>query len=136
MKFDFTYTAIRTRNLDRSLRFYLGVLGMGLVSRSKTPIGEFAVLETSNSKHTLEINYYPEDSPEGIPYNKGNEIDHLAFKVCDVDEAVAFCREKGFPPIFGPETFGDWRVAYLEDPDGIWIELVKDTPAHDSLNKT
>ncbi|MGI0079121.1 MAG: VOC family protein [Nitrososphaerales archaeon] len=58
-------------------------------------------------------------------------VDHLAFKVDDVDEAVAFLKEKDYPPVFGPETFGDWRVAYIEDPDGIWIELVRDTPAHE-----
>ena len=123
--FSFRYTAIRTRDLDRSLKFYVGALGMKLLHRSKTPIGEFAVIKSSDSEHQLEINYYPEASPAGGPYNPGSEADHLAFKVSDVDEAVAYLKEKGYPPVFGPETFGDWRVAYVADPDGIWIELLK-----------
>lgn len=105
---------------------------MKLIHRSKTPIGEFAVTRSEDYQHTLEINYYPDGSPEGGQYDKGSEVDHLAFKVEDVDASVAYLTERGYPPVFGPETFGDWRVAYVEDPDGIWIELVKSTPAHDS----
>jgi lactoylglutathione lyase len=132
VEFSFRYTGIRTRNLDRSLKFYVEALGMNLVHRSKTPIGEFAVLGSPNTAHTLEINYYPEGSPEGSPYHTGSEIDHLAFKVQDVYQAVDYLKKKGCPPVFGPETFGDWRVAYVEDPDGIWIELVENTPAHEN----
>lgn len=125
MDFSFRYTAIRTRDLDRSLEFYVGALGMKLVHRSKTPIGEFAVVRSNDSQHQLEINYYPDNSPAGGPYIKGSEADHLAFKVEDVDRAVEYLGEKGYPPVLGPETYGDWRVAYVADPDGIWIELLK-----------
>ncbi len=131
MEFQFKYTAIRTRDLDKSIRFCTEALDMKQVSRSTTPIGEFAVLRSQDSRHTLEINYYTDASPEGDRYNHGSEMDHLAFKVRDVDDAVRYLTEKGYPPVFGPVTFGDWRVAYVKDPDGIWIEIVKDTPAHD-----
>jgi catechol 2,3-dioxygenase-like lactoylglutathione lyase family enzyme len=98
---------------------------MKLLHRSKTLIGEFAVVRSSDSQHQVEINYYPDNSPAGGPYNRGSEADHLAFKVEDVDEAVAYLKGRGYPPVFGPETYGDWRVAYVADPDGIWIELLK-----------
>lgn len=124
MEFSFRYTAIRTRYLDRSLKFYVDALDMKLLHRSKTRIGEFAVVKSPDSQHQLETNYYPENSPAGGPYNTGSEADHLAFRVGDVDEAVTYPKEKGYPPVFGPETFGDWRVAYVADPDGIWIELL------------
>ena len=133
MEFSFRYTAIRTRELDRSLKFYVEALGMRLLHRSKTPIGEFAIVRSNDSQHQLEINYYPANSPAGGPYIKGSEVDHLAFKVEDVDEAVAYLKEKGYPPVFGPETFGDWRVAYIADPDGIWIELLKNRAVPVSL---
>jgi len=125
MDFSFRYTAIRTRDLDQSLEFYVGALGMKLLHRSNTPIGEFAVVRSNDSQHQLEINYYPDNSPAGGPYIKGSEADHLAFKVEDVDRAVEYLREKGYPPVLGPETYGNWRVAYVADPDGIWIELLK-----------
>jgi len=60
---------------------------MKLLHRSKTPIGEFAVVKSDDSQHQLEINYYPENSPADGPYNTGSEADHLAFKGGDVDEA-------------------------------------------------
>ncbi len=53
--------AICTRILDWSMNFYLDASGMLLVSRSKTPIGEFAVLRMN---HTLVINYYTDTRPE------------------------------------------------------------------------
>jgi lactoylglutathione lyase len=125
LQFSYRYTAIRTRDLDRSLEFYVGALGMKLLHRSKTAIGEFAVVKSDDSQHQLEINYYPEDSPAGGPYLRGSEADHLAFRVEDVNEAVAYLESKGYPPVLGPETYGDWSVAYVADPDGIWIELLR-----------
>jgi catechol 2,3-dioxygenase-like lactoylglutathione lyase family enzyme len=98
---------------------------MKLLHRSKTSIGEFAVVKSDDSQHQLEINHYPKDSPAGGPYVRGSEADHLAFKVEDVNEAVAYLKGKGYPPVLGPETYGDWVVAYVADPDGIWIELLK-----------
>ena len=133
LEFSFRYTAIRTRDLDRSLGFYVEGLGMSLLHRSKTPIGEFAIVKSKDTQHQLEINYYREGTSAGEPYVQGSEVDHLAFKVEDVDDAVAYLKQKGYPPVFGPETFGDWRVAYIADPDGIWIELLKERAVPVSL---
>lgn len=81
-------------------------------------------MRSTGSLHQLEINYYSDNSPPGGLYSRGSELDHLAFRVEDVDEAVAYLKEKGYPPVLGPETHGDWRVAYVTDSDGIWIELL------------
>jgi 4-hydroxyphenylpyruvate dioxygenase-like putative hemolysin len=90
---------------------------MKLLHRSRIPIGEFAVVRSNDSQHQLEINYYPNNSPAGGPYNNGSEIDHLAFKVENVDETVAYLKKKGYHPVLGPETYGDSRE--VGGPGGI-----------------
>ncbi|MFQ5909473.1 MAG: VOC family protein [Thermoplasmata archaeon] len=125
MEFKFTYTGIRVVDLDRSIRFYNEVLGMTLLSRGKIPEtrGEIAVLKSEGSEQILELNWYAEDSPVAGPYKDGEELDHLAFEVEDLDEALKYLEEKGHPIVLGKcETEGaEW--AYVEDPDGNWIEL-------------
>lgn len=88
-------------------------------------------MKSEGSSYTLEFNWYCDLSSEGGPYNRGDEMDHLAFKVDDVGAAARYHAEKGNPMILGLASFGDWRVAYGESPDGLRLELVKKTPAHD-----
>lgn len=124
MKFKFEYTGIRVRDLDRSIAFYTEVLGMKLLGRSKIPKtrGEVASVASEGNEHTLELNWYADDSPVAEPYRSGDELDHLAFGVEDLEEAMAHLKERGYPEALRVETERSaW--AYVKDPDGIYIEI-------------
>ncbi len=125
VKFTFTYTAIRVRDLERALQFYTKVLGMKLLARIKAAEtkGEFAELKSEDSENVLEINWYGEESPVAGPYSEGEELDHLAFQVEDLDAALRYLDEKGHPMTMGPIESKHSRWAYVKDPDGIWVEL-------------
>jgi lactoylglutathione lyase len=125
MRFALAYTAIRVRDLDRSLAFYTNVLGMRLLDRTEAPEtkGVFATLKSEASPHTLEVNWYAEDSPVAGPYREGEELDHLAFAVEDLDAALAHLEARGHPKVLGPFQSAHAQWAYVTDPDGIWIEL-------------
>lgn len=125
MRFSFQYTGIRTRDFERSLRFYRDVLGMRILrgGEDEANRGRWAVLETEDAVQTLEVNWYAEDSPVAGPYRNGDEIDHLAFRVDDFEEATAFLESKGHPLVMGPIADGKYRVGYVQDPDGIWVEV-------------
>ncbi|MFQ5837260.1 MAG: VOC family protein [Thermoplasmata archaeon] len=125
MKFTFVYTGIRVRDLDRSLEFYTDVLGMKLLRRITAPEtqGEFAYLRSEESEQLLEINWYAEDSPVAGPYTEGEELDHLAFQVEDLDETLKYLEERGYPMIMGALQSEAAQWAYVKDPDGIWIEV-------------
>ncbi|MFQ6012193.1 MAG: VOC family protein [Thermoplasmata archaeon] len=125
MKFTFTYTGIRVRNLDTSLEFYTKVLGMELLERIQAPEtkGEFAELVSEDSENVLEINWYSEDSPVAGEYREGEELDHLAFEVNDLDAALAYLDQRGYPRVMGPLESKGARWVYVKDPDDIWIEL-------------
>ncbi len=124
MKTKFIYTGIRVRDLEQSVRFYTTVLGMKELDR--TPIaaarGIAVNLVAEDGGPVLELNYYEKGSPFDAKYVAGEGLDHLAFAVADLDAALAEAKKAGHPmvqEIKAPNS----RWAYIEDPDGNWIEL-------------
>lgn len=81
--------------------------------------GEIADLKSSDGSQKLELNWYA-DRKE---YTNGDEVDHLAFRVTDVDAAFAELRSQGVEVALEPFNEGNGRLAFVKDPDGIWIEL-------------
>jgi len=68
------------------------------------------------------LNYYEPGSPYAKKYSVGEGLDHLAFKVENLDNALKEAKLTGCRIIKEIRTKGGCR-AYVEDPDGIWIEL-------------
>ncbi len=124
MKTKFIYTGIRVRDLEASVKFYTSVLGMKVLDR--TPIAEakgIAVnLVTEDGGPVLELNYYEKGSRFDAKYVVGEGLDHLAFQVADLDAALAEAKKAGYPTMQEIRTPKS-RWAYIQDPDGIWIEL-------------
>jgi len=124
MKSKFMYVGIRVTGLERSIAFYTNVLGMKVSGRSKIEQtkGETVGLQTEKDGFTLELNYYEKDSPYNTKYVVGEGLDHLAFKVDDLDKALEEAKKAGHRTILQMKADGG-RWAYIEDPDGNWIEL-------------
>lgn len=124
MKTKFVYVGIRVKDLQRSIDFYTKLLGMKVVNRSKIEQtkGEVVSLESENSGFILELNYYETDSPYYTEYIVGEGLDHLAFNVDNLDKALEEAGLSRHPTILEIKT-GKSRWAYIEDPNGIWIEF-------------
>ena len=124
MKSKFTYVGIRVTNLQRSIDFYTRVLGMKVTGRGKVDQtkGETVGLQSEKDGFLLELNYYEENSPYNTRYTVGEGLDHLAFKVDDLDKALEEARSAGHRTVLKMKADGG-QWAYIEDPDGIWIEL-------------
>jgi catechol 2,3-dioxygenase-like lactoylglutathione lyase family enzyme len=93
-------------------------------NKIKETKGEIVVLTSEKQKVTLELNYYEPDSPYNTPYEVGEGLDHLAFQVEDYDRFLEEADHLGFPKIHEVTTEHS-RWAYIEDPNGIWIEINK-----------
>jgi catechol 2,3-dioxygenase-like lactoylglutathione lyase family enzyme len=110
--------------MDRSIAFYTKVLGMRVTFRMRIREtgGAIAVLKSPRGSQRLELNWYP---PRGRyrEYRQGDELDHLAFAIPDVD---AFLRDHrgDFRVVMKAFDEGMDRLAYVTDPDGAWIELM------------
>lgn len=124
MKTKFTYVGIRVTNLERSIDFYTKILGLMVTGRSKcVPTkGETVGLQSEKDGFILELNYYEKDSPYNTKYVVGEGLDHLAFKVDNLDQALEEAKRAGHKTILDIKADGS-RWAYIEDPDGMWIEL-------------
>ena len=124
MKSKFKYVGIRVTNLQRSIDFYTRVLGLKVVERGENEQikGKTVTLQSEEDGFFLELNYYEEDSPYNTKYSAGEGLDHLAFKVEDLEKALEEAKKAGHPTILTMKA-GSGRWAYIEDPDGIWIEL-------------
>jgi lactoylglutathione lyase len=126
--FRFIYTGVRVKNMDESINFYTKVLGMKIAEkreRTEPTKGEVVTLKSPGSIQLLELNFYENDSPFYAPYVNGEDLDHLAFDVEDLESAVSSLKSKGVEVVVEPYQIGGWKEAFVKDPNGIWIELLQ-----------
>jgi catechol 2,3-dioxygenase-like lactoylglutathione lyase family enzyme len=125
MKTTFAYTGIRVKDLEESVKFYAGVLGMNDQSRSSVGAtgGQVVSLQSEDGGQQLELNYYPKESKFATSYSSGEALDHLAFKVEDLERALSEAKKLGHPSVLEINSEGG-KWAYIEDPNGIYIELL------------
>jgi len=114
------YTGIRVRDMARSIRFYAEGLGLRLGPSGRMAAGGlWQELKDPDSGAVLELNFYPGDPP----YREGDELDHLGFRVESVDDAIRRLEPLGGRVRIPAFSEGDERLAFLSDPDGVWVEL-------------
>jgi len=124
MKSKLTYTGIRVKDIDKSVEFYSKLLGMKEVGRAKIEAadGEVVNLVSEDDGHMIELNYYAPGSKFYSNYVAGEGLDHLAFQVEDLDKALEEAAKAGYPTVLDMKGKTS-RWAYIEDPNGIYIEL-------------
>ena len=118
------YSGIEVRQLSRSLKFYRS-LGLEVSHRGTMAHGgKFVHMRDPSSDQRLELNWYPKESRFYAKYKPGSELDHIGFVVDDAEKWFKLLVKRGARP--AAEPFGDESetLAYVKDPDGIWIELV------------
>ncbi|MGQ0663898.1 MAG: lactoylglutathione lyase, partial [Pseudomonadota bacterium] len=117
---------LRVIDLEKSLAFYVGRLGMRLLRRKDYPEGKFTLAF---------VGYGPEDSHAVIelthnwgrsePYEVGTGFGHIALAVKDIYATCERLAAAGVkitrPP--GPMKHGTSVIAFIEDPDGYKIEF-------------
>ncbi len=124
MTIRFIYTGIRVRDLKRSEEFYRKVLGMKVILRGEMAHGGKYVHLRTKSAQRLELNWYPQDNIYHRPYKNGEELDHLAFWVDDVEKRFREVVEKGAEVAVEPFRDDKYLIGFVKDPDGVWIELM------------
>jgi len=127
VKVEFVYSGLRTRHLDRSLRFYRR-LGFRVHRRGRMEHGGVWVqLAFPGAAQRIELNFYPPGSRFYEPFRHGTEFDHLGFRVSDVEAWETSLRRRGFR-IAARIRETEENIVYTRDPDGNWIEFFGPPP--------
>jgi len=124
MKTKFVAVGMRVIDLQKTIDFYTKLLDMKIVGRGKLEQtkGEWVELASEENGFTLELNYYKKDSPYHAEYAVGEALDHLTFKVDNLDETLKKAETAGYPAV-DKHKQGNFRWAFVEDPNGIWIQF-------------
>ena len=118
---------LRVGDLDRSIGFYTGVLGMQLLRRTEYPDGKFTLAfvgfgpESEQAAIELTYNWGVEK------YDLGNAFGHIAIEVTDAYQACEEVKKRGglVTREAGPMKHGTTVIAFVKDPDDYMIELVQ-----------
>lgn len=86
--------------------------------------GIFVHLKSPHSSQRLELNYYPSKTRFHEKFRTGSELDHLAFWVKDVGKQYSALVTKRAGEAVKPFREGRYELAFIKDPDGVWIELI------------
>jgi len=121
------HTMLRVGDLQRSIDFYTGVLGMHVLRTTDRP----------DQKYTLAFVGYADESQQAVleltynygvdRYELGNAYGHVAIAVPDCAAACAAVKAKGGTVTreAGPVKGGSTVIAFVQDPDGYKIELIE-----------
>ena len=103
-------------DLDAAERFYAGVLGFPVISRSDERVWLMAGDRTRIGLWTPQV---------GIARGRGGVHVHYAMHIAesDFDAAVGRLRDQGLDPELVEFEETDSRAAYVTDPDGNVVEL-------------
>jgi len=121
------HTMLRVGDLERSVAFYTGVLGMRVLRTTDRPDQRYTLAFVGygdESQHAvLELTYnYGVDR-----YELGTAYGHVAIAVEDAAAACAAVKAKGGTVTreAGPVKGGTTVIAFVQDPDGYKIELIQ-----------
>jgi lactoylglutathione lyase len=121
----YLHTSITVRDLDRSLRFYTGFLGLEFERRRKIPENhaEIAFVRDPESGARIELTWWADRAEIA----SGDQLDHMAFETRDLDATLDRARKEGVRIAKEPYRLsgGSSRIAFLLDPDDVWIELIE-----------
>ena len=123
----FLHTMLRVGDLEASLAFYTGVMGMRLLRRRDSPEGRYTLAFVGYGEErdstVLELTH----NWDTDRYELGSAYGHIAIGVQDIvatcDAIAAAGGRVVRPP--GPVKHGTTVIAFVEDPDGYRIELIE-----------
>ena len=124
----FLHTSITVRRMEESLAFYTEVLGLEFERRRAIPENraEIAFVRDPASGARIELTHW--EGKES--FEAGEQLDHLAFEVADLDAWLASARARGVRVAKEPYRLqgGSGRIAFVLDPNDVWIELIEHPP--------
>lgn len=117
------HTRMRVSDMDQTIAFYTGVLGLEVLERKTSPRGShLAFLRVPNSEELIELCSFPPSGPVKVE----EDLVHLAFQVESLDDTIASLNKQGVRVTDGPTTTSSGsRFIFIDAPDGYEVELIE-----------
>jgi lactoylglutathione lyase len=128
MAVDYIHTCYRILDPERSADFYVNKLGLKKVGEMhlSDATNHFFAVEEEPSHPMLELTH---NHGRTEAYEKGDGYAHVAFVVDDLEGTVERLQDQGVKVTLEPKTLTanghDYRISFVEDPDGYKVELVE-----------
>ena len=130
----YLHTMVRIRDIDESLDFYCGKLGMVETHRMENEQGRFTLIflaaneDEARAKESkaplLELTYnWPDENGQSEEYAGGRNFGHLAYRVDNIYDICQKLMDQGVTINRPPR---DGYMAFIKSPDGISIELLQE----------
>ena len=123
------HIGIAVKNLDEAVKFYEDVLGIKCISQEvvEEQKVKVAFLPTGDTEIEL-LESTEEDGPIAKHIERrGEGVQHIAYRVDDIEKAIAECKEKGIRMIDEKPRYGAGgaKIAFLHPKStfGVLIEL-------------
>ena len=151
LEYVFNQTMLRIKDPEKSINFYTKILGMTILKKLDFPDFKFSLYflaylresddpvpknnqdrfaYTLSQKAVLELthNWGTENDPD-FSYHNGNSepqgFGHIGFSVPDVYVAAERFEKLGVKFVKKPDDGKMKGLAFIEDPDGYWIEILQ-----------
>ena len=115
------HTMIRVRDMDKSLEFYCGLLG--LKEKRRKDLGDEATLiflSDDSGNYFLELTY----NKDGRDYTIGDQFGHLAFHVDNLEKVIFEVEQQNWWYRKSKPTSSS-KYIFIKDPDGYDIEIIE-----------
>jgi lactoylglutathione lyase len=117
----YLHTMVRVSDIDESLDFYCGKLGLVELKRYDNDKGRFTLVFLAapgdeDAQIELTYNWDPEE------YDEGRNFGHLAYRV---DDIYALCEKLMDEGVTINRPPRDGHMAFVRSPDNISIELLQ-----------
>ena len=119
----FSFVKLIVRDLAAAQDFYARVLGLTPMQSFESPDMEEVVLGRGADDRGPNLVLYHHKDARML--TAGDIHGPVGFHVSDVDAIYAHAVAQGAASVRAPFTFGASRVAFIGDPDGHEIELVR-----------
>ncbi|MCF0070648.1 VOC family protein [Dyadobacter sp. CY261] len=118
------HIAIISSNYKKSKRFYTEILGFQIDREVYREARDSYKLDLSlNGQYIIELFSFPSPPPR-VSRPEACGLRHIAFKVANVEEAIANLNAKGiFPEPIRVDEFTGKKFTFFADPDDLPIEL-------------
>ena len=117
------HVAIITSDYEKTKDFYVKKLGFRVIRENYREDRADYKIDLQLGDCELEV-FVVKNAPQRPNYPEALGLRHLAFKVKDIEEAVAWLNERGIetePIRF--DVFTQNRMTFFKDPDGLPLEI-------------